>query len=141
MASPSKDKSMEYDRQMYKKPEKPKNHLAGRVNKFQEKVNQTQAPPPPEITSIHHQPDMDYNILNEIKHVHQLIKDNGQQGDYAIQIKFGELIPIYGSAQIDKLTEVLAIARKNGYINYNLNDFLRQDRDEDIYIKLIKTPY
>ncbi|CAF5193047.1 unnamed protein product, partial [Rotaria magnacalcarata] len=67
--------------------------------------------------------------------------DNGQQGDYAIQIKFGELIPIYGSAQIDKLTEVLAIARKNGYINYNLNDFLRQDRDEDIYIKLIKTPY
>ncbi|CAF5139504.1 unnamed protein product, partial [Rotaria magnacalcarata] len=48
---------------------------------------------------------------------------------------------IYGSAQIDKLTEVLAIARKNGYINYNLNDFLRQDRDEDIYIKLIKTPY
>jgi hypothetical protein len=32
--------------------------------------------------------------MNEIKHVYQLIKDNGQQGDYAIQITFGELIPV-----------------------------------------------
>jgi hypothetical protein len=53
MASSNKDKTMEYDKQMYKKPEKPKNHLAGRVNKFQEKVNQTQAPPPLVINSVH----------------------------------------------------------------------------------------
>jgi hypothetical protein len=32
--------------------------------------------------------------MNEIKHVYQLIKDNGQQGDYAVQIKFGELVPV-----------------------------------------------
>jgi hypothetical protein len=32
--------------------------------------------------------------MNEIKYVYQLIKDNGQQGDYALQIKFGELIPV-----------------------------------------------
>jgi hypothetical protein len=53
MASSNKDKTMDYDKQMYKKPDKPKNHLAGRVNKFQEKVNQTKAPPPPVINSIH----------------------------------------------------------------------------------------
>lgn len=53
MASSNKDNSMEYDKKIYKKPEKPKNHLASRVNKFQEKVNQTQAPTTPAITSIH----------------------------------------------------------------------------------------
>jgi hypothetical protein len=53
MASSNKDNTMEYDKQMYKKPEKPKNHLAGRLNKFQEKVNQTQAPVAPAIVSIH----------------------------------------------------------------------------------------
>ncbi|CAF1397705.1 unnamed protein product, partial [Didymodactylos carnosus] len=84
------------------------------------------------------QQETDYNALDEMKHIHQLIKDNGHQGDYGIQIKFGDLIPIYGAAQIDKLTEILAITRKNGYINYTLNDFLRQGRDEDIYIRLIK---
>lgn len=53
MASAEKDNSMEYDKNMYKKPEKPKNHLAARLNKFQEKVNQTQAPLPPQINSVH----------------------------------------------------------------------------------------
>jgi hypothetical protein len=51
-SSANKDNSIEYDKTMYKKPEK-KNHLAGRVNKFQEKVNQTQAPPPPVIQRVH----------------------------------------------------------------------------------------
>ncbi|CAF3625556.1 unnamed protein product [Rotaria sp. Silwood1] len=131
---------MEYDKNIYKKPEKPKNYLAGRVNKFQEKVNQTQAPPPLQINSIHTQQELDRRALEEIKYIHKLIKDNGQQGDYAIQIKFGELIPIFGAAQVNKLVEVLAVARKNGYVNYTPND-LQQDRDEDIYIKLIKTPF
>ena len=52
MASTNKDNSMEYDKQMYKKPNKPQNHLAGRVNKFQEKLNQIQAGPPP-VQSVH----------------------------------------------------------------------------------------
>ena len=53
MASSNKDNSIEYDKQMYKKPERPKNHLAGRLNKFQETINQTQAPSAPVIQSIH----------------------------------------------------------------------------------------
>jgi hypothetical protein len=116
MASSNKDQTMEYDKQLYKKPEKPKNHLAGRVNKFQEKVNQLQTPATPQINSVHEyvfevdfffcfvnnqivfstfsHHEIESNVLNGIKHVHQLIKDNGQQGDYAIQITFGELIPV-----------------------------------------------
>ena len=43
-------------------------------------------------TSSHQ--EVDHNALNEIKRVHQLIKDNGQQGDYGVQITFGELIPV-----------------------------------------------
>ncbi|CAF1354909.1 unnamed protein product [Rotaria sordida] len=140
MAS-QKDNTMEYDKKAYKKAEKPKNFLAGRVNKFQEKVNQTQAPTSPQITSIHNHQEVDHNTLEEIKHLHKLIKDNGLQGDYAVQITFGELIPIYGAAQIDKLVKILSIARQHGYVNYNSNDLLRQDRDEDILIKLIKTPF
>jgi len=46
------------------------------------------------VLSTFSQQEIDQKVLNEIKHVHQLIKDNGQQGDYAIQIKFGELIPV-----------------------------------------------
>ncbi|UJR32576.1 hypothetical protein I4U23_020036 [Adineta vaga] len=94
MASSNKDNSIEYDKQMYKKPEKPKNHLAGRLNKFQETINQTQARPTPVIHSIHDQQEIPPNIMNEIKYIYQLIKDNGTQGDYALQIKFSELIPV-----------------------------------------------
>ena len=50
MATSNKDNTLEYDRQMYKKT---KNHLTGRVNKFQEKVNQAQAPSPPIMNSVH----------------------------------------------------------------------------------------
>lgn len=53
-SSSNKDNSMEYDKTIYKKPAAPKkNHLAGRVNKFQEKVNQTQSPTAPTIQHIH----------------------------------------------------------------------------------------
>ncbi len=53
-SSANKDNSIEYDKTMYKKPAaEKKNHLAGRVNKFQEKVNQTQAPPTPVIQHVH----------------------------------------------------------------------------------------
>ncbi|CAF0910844.1 unnamed protein product [Adineta steineri] len=126
---------------MYKKPEKPKNHLAARLNKFQETINSTRASPTPEIVSIHDQQELPANIMNEIKHVFQLIKDNGQQGDYAVQLKFGELIPIFGDTQVAKLVEILSNARKHGYMNYSGNNLLEQDQDEDVYIKLIKTPY
>jgi hypothetical protein len=40
------------------------------------------------------QPDLEYNILGEIRRVYQLIKDHGQQGDFSMQIRFGELIPV-----------------------------------------------
>jgi hypothetical protein len=52
MASSNKDKTMEYDKKLYKKAE-PKNHLAGRLNKFQETINRSVSPTPPTITSIH----------------------------------------------------------------------------------------
>jgi len=32
--------------------------------------------------------------LNEIRRIHQLIKDNGEQGDFGMQMKFGKLIPV-----------------------------------------------
>ncbi len=118
MASANKDQTIEYDKKMYKKPDKPKNHLAGRVNKFQEKVNQTKAPAAPQIISIHElvfileiikfflftssHHELEPNLLNDVKRVHQLIKDNGQQGDYAMQITFGELIPVI--IRLDMLT-------------------------------------
>jgi len=38
------DRSMEYDKNFVKRPKERKNHLASRVNKFQEIVNQTGAP-------------------------------------------------------------------------------------------------
>jgi hypothetical protein len=40
---------------------------------------------------------------------------------------------------VDQLSEILAIARKNGYVNYSLKDFFQQDRDENIAIRLVKT--
>lgn len=45
------------------------------------------------LRTFSHQ-EVDNSALNEIKRVHQLIKDNGEQGDYGVQIKFGELIPV-----------------------------------------------
>jgi len=46
------------------------------------------------LLSTSSQPDLEYNILNEIKRIHELIKDNGQQGDFGMEMKFGELIPV-----------------------------------------------
>ena len=40
------------------------------------------------------QQETNYDVLDEMKRIHQLIKDNGQQGDFAMQIKFGDLIPV-----------------------------------------------
>lgn len=39
------DRSMEYDKSFVKRPKERKNHLASRVHKFQEIVNQIGAPP------------------------------------------------------------------------------------------------
>ena len=39
------DRSMDYDTSFVKQPKQRKNHLASRVNKFEEIVNQTSAPP------------------------------------------------------------------------------------------------
>ncbi len=46
------------------------------------------------LLSTSSKPDLEYNILNEIRRIHQLIKDNGEQGDFGMQMKFGELIPV-----------------------------------------------
>jgi hypothetical protein len=53
MASSNKDETMENDTDMSKQPEKPKTILIKCFNEFQEKLNQTQIPPPPWINSAH----------------------------------------------------------------------------------------
>ncbi|CAF0945079.1 unnamed protein product [Rotaria sp. Silwood1] len=133
------------NKEIYKKPERPKTNLDECLLEFQQKVHQkkpTPIPPPPlPKDSVHNQPDLEYKILQEFQHIHRLIKENGRQGDFSMEITFGELIPIFGAAEVDRLAEILANARRNGYVNYKLNDFLQQDRDEDVIIKSIKTPF
>ncbi|CAF0996023.1 unnamed protein product [Rotaria sordida] len=130
---------------MHKKPDRPTTSLDECLLEFQEKVHQKKptpiAPPPLPANSPHNQPDIEYQILQEFQHIYRLIKENGRQGDFSMEITFGELIPIYGADRVDKLIEVLANTRRNGYINYKLKDFLQQDRDEDVVIRLIKTPF
>lgn len=63
MAS-SKDQTMEYDKQMYKQTEKPKNHLAGRLNKFQENINRSKSPTRPAIHSIQKYFDQTFIFLS-----------------------------------------------------------------------------
>jgi hypothetical protein len=117
MASSNNDKTIEYDEEMYKKPNPAKVYLPEFAVKLQEKANRIYIPPPPLTNSAHRsvsevdvffsdfsnnqillsnssQPDLEYNILGEIRRVYQLIKDHGQQGDFSMQIKFGELIPV-----------------------------------------------
>jgi hypothetical protein len=40
----------------------------------------------------HH--ELDPQSFNEVKQLHQLIKDRGEQGDYGVQMKFGDLIQV-----------------------------------------------
>ncbi|CAF1364077.1 unnamed protein product [Adineta ricciae] len=122
------------------KDQKPKTRLVKCQPEFQKKLAEMHTPmPPPTPSSSSNQQGNEYNVLDEIKRIHQIVKNHGQQGDFSMEIRFGQLIPLYGNDQVDRLIEVLAIARKNGYVNYNLKDFFQQDRDEDIAIRLIKT--
>ena len=50
--SSNKDHTMEYDKQSYKKSEKNKNHLAGRLNKFEESITRSKSPTRPPIQLI-----------------------------------------------------------------------------------------
>ncbi|UJR11442.1 hypothetical protein I4U23_015621 [Adineta vaga] len=135
MAASNTEETIMEDNQ--EKDQKPKTRLVKCHPEFHQKLNEMHTPmPPPQPES---QQNNDYNILDEIKRIHQLIKNYGQQGDFAMEMKFGQLIPLYGNDQVDRLIEILAIARKNGYVNYSLKAFFQQDRDEDIAIRLIKT--
>lgn len=40
------------------------------------------------------QPDLEYNVLQEMQRIHRLVKENGQQGDFGMEMKFGDLIPV-----------------------------------------------
>ncbi|CAF1260185.1 unnamed protein product [Didymodactylos carnosus] len=134
--------TMEYDKTMYKKPSaaEKKNHLAGRINLFQEKVNHTRQPSPGIIehqVDKHHHEIVDESLMNEMRNLSQLVKDNGLQGDYAIQIKYDDLVNICkNTMNNDKLNDLLLKTRKHGYIQFS-GDTL----NEDVNIKLIKVPY
>ena len=43
---------------------------------------------------MYSQQETNYDVLDEMKRIHQLIKENGQQGDFAKEMKFGDLIPV-----------------------------------------------
>lgn len=53
MASSNNDKTIEYEKQIWKKPEQPKIYLPEFAVKLQEKANPTYIPPPPLTNSAH----------------------------------------------------------------------------------------
>ncbi|CAF2511727.1 unnamed protein product [Rotaria sp. Silwood2] len=134
------DKSMPYDKEFVKRPKEKKNHLASRVNKFQEIVNQTGAPPSADQADLAHRGhEVQEQVLEEMKQLCQVIQTNGKkQEDETITITFGDLFEIYADIS-DKLVGVLLKARKHGYLKFQ-GEMLLQHRDENVIIHLIRLP-
>ncbi|CAF1417329.1 unnamed protein product [Rotaria sordida] len=134
------DKSMQYDKEFVKRPKERKNHLASRVNKFQEIVNQTGAPPSADQADLAHRGhEVREQVLEEMKQLCQIIQSNGQkQEDGTITITFGDLFEIYTNVS-DKLVGILLKARKHGYLKFQ-GEMLLQHRDENVIINLIRLP-
>ncbi|CAF1250408.1 unnamed protein product [Rotaria sp. Silwood1] len=134
------DKSMPYDKEFVKRPKEKKNHLASRVNKFQEIVNQTGAPPSADQVDLAHRGhDVQEQVLEEMKQLCQVIQNNGQkEDDGTVTISFGNLFEIYSDIS-DKLVGVLLKARKHGYLKFQ-GEMLLQHRDENVIIHLIRLP-
>ncbi|CAF2430367.1 unnamed protein product [Rotaria sp. Silwood2] len=122
------DRSMDYDKNFIKQQKEKKNHLASRVNKFQEIVNQI----------AHRGQEIKEQVLEEMKQLCHVIQTNGQQQDGTITIKFGDLFEIYANIS-DKLVGVLLKARKQGYLTFK-GEMLLQHRDEDVPIQLVRLP-
>jgi len=40
------------------------------------------------------QPDLEYKILDEIRRIHEIIKKSGEQGDFGMQMKYGQLLHV-----------------------------------------------
>lgn len=53
MASSNKDKTIDYDKQIYKKPEEPLVYLTEFAEKFHERANRAYIPPPPLTDSVY----------------------------------------------------------------------------------------
>ncbi|CAF2641482.1 unnamed protein product [Rotaria sp. Silwood2] len=133
------DRSMDYDKNFIKQQKEKKNHLASRVNKFQEIVNQIGAPPSADKADLAHRgQEIKEQVLEEMKQLCHVIQTNGQQQDGTITIKFGDLFEIYANIS-DKLVGVLLKARKQGYLTFK-GEMLLQHRDEDVPIQLVRLP-
>ncbi|CAF3358852.1 unnamed protein product [Rotaria socialis] len=134
------DKSIEYDKTFVKRPKEKKNHLASRVNKFQEIVNQSGAPPSANQADLAHRGhEVQEYILEEMKQLCQVIQTNGQrQEDGTTMISFGHLFEIFSNIS-DKLVGILLKARKHGYLKFE-GEILLQNRDENVIIQLIRLP-
>ena len=40
------------------------------------------------------QKDLEYDILEEIQKIHRIIKEHGYQGEFGVEMKFGQLITV-----------------------------------------------
>ncbi|CAF0802544.1 unnamed protein product [Rotaria sordida] len=130
---------MDYDKNFITQQKEKKNHLASRVNKFQEIVNQIGAPPSADKADLAHRgQEVREQVLEEMKQLCHIIQTNGQEQDGIVTIKFGDLFEIYTNIS-DKLVGVLRKARKQGYLAFK-GEMLLQNRDEDVVIQLNRLP-
>ena len=111
MASWNDDNNAEFDEDKFLKRNQHKVVLAKIANELEARANRIIIPPPPLVNSVHRQvllsdwdnripsltssqPDLEYNVLQEMQRIHRLIKENGRQGDFGMEMKFGDLIPV-----------------------------------------------
>lgn len=79
------------------------------------------------------------NIEDEIRVLCSVIEDHGAPVEDGIAIiKFGELFRLYQVIS-NKVVGVLIRARKHGFVEFE-GEMLYQKRDDDVLIKLVKSP-
>ena len=79
------------------------------------------------------------NIEDEIRVLCSVIEEHGNPiTDGLAEIKFGELFRLYQVIS-NKVVGVLIRARKHGYVEFE-GEMLYQKRDDNVVIRLIKSP-
>jgi hypothetical protein len=79
------------------------------------------------------------SVEDEIRVLCSVIEEHGKPiEDGLAEIKFGELFKLYQVIS-NKVVGVLIRARKHGFVQFE-GEMLYQRRDDDVVIKLIKSP-
>lgn len=79
------------------------------------------------------------NIEDEIRVLCSVIEEHGNPTEGGLaEIKFGELFRLYQVIS-NKVVGVLIRARKHGFVEFE-GEMLYQRRDDDVIIKLVKSP-